>query len=117
MSPTAVKNLEALQKFRFERVLNEGTCFVGSLLTQLTRPACTDPVAHSLTLLGTFPSAEEDGTWSQAIVRVEKSALPAQKASILVSHCIRNVQLMETTDIVRLYEVYAVAVADGLSVV
>lgn len=25
MSPTAVKNLEALQKFRFERVLNEGT--------------------------------------------------------------------------------------------
>ena len=68
----------------------------------LTRFAFADPVAHSLTLLGALPDANDSEKTLQAIVRVEKTALPAQQASTLVTQFLRNVQLMENTDIVRM---------------
>ncbi|GJE86757.1 scavenger mRNA decapping enzyme [Phanerochaete sordida] len=81
MARVVLKGVDSLRLFKFERILNE------------------DPVAHSLTLLGMLPDADEEGKTVQAIVRVEKTALPAQQATRLVTHFVKDVQLMENTDI------------------
>lgn len=61
----------------------------------------SDPVAHSLTLLGTFPDVEDAQSRSPAIIRIEKTALSASLAPTVVTQSLDNVQLMENTDIVR----------------
>ena len=82
--PAAPTSLDALNKFKFERILNE------------------DPLTHSITLLGNFP--ERDGLGDvPAIVRVEKTALNVNDAPHLFGErrSIRKVVLEESTDIVR----------------
>ncbi|KAI0341516.1 scavenger mRNA decapping enzyme [Trametopsis cervina] len=72
-------DIEKLKAFRFERLLNE------------------DPVLHSLTLLGTIPNNES--TNLPAIVRVEKTPLPASSATTVIEEQLDNVQPIESTDI------------------
>jgi len=82
--PAAPTSLDALNKFKFVRILNE------------------DPLTHSITLLGNFP--ERDGLGDvPAIVRVEKTALNVNDAPHLFGErrSIRKVVLEESTDIVR----------------
>ncbi|KAJ3552481.1 hypothetical protein NM688_g4129 [Phlebia brevispora] len=81
MSPLPLKDVEALKQFRFERILNE------------------DPFAHSLALLGSFPDAEDPDATQSAIIRVEKTALPASFAPTLLNQFVKDVQLMENTNI------------------
>lgn len=82
--PTAPKTLEALRKFKFERILNE------------------DTLAHSITFLGLLPEPESDGE-VQSIIRIEKTALDtAQAPSIFHSlGGIERAQMEQSTDIVR----------------
>lgn len=80
---------EDLNKFTFERIINE------------------DPATHSLALLGTLPLPDDPQTRAQAIVRIEKTALDANKASFYFSSNVDNpsllqrVQLAGRSDIVR----------------
>lgn len=60
-----------------------------------------DPVAHSLTLLGTVPEPQDETKRVTTIIRVEKTALPAQQGSTLITHFLKDVQFMENNDIVR----------------
>ena len=64
----------------------------------------TDPVAHSITLLGTYPDSEDPNAFTPAIIRVEKTALPAAIAPTLISEALQGVQLMESTNIVSLVQ-------------
>jgi m7GpppX diphosphatase len=76
----APKDLADLQRFRFERVLNE------------------DPLTHSIALLGTLAKDPE----VQAIIRIEKTALDASVAPRLFAEdgLVQRVHLEESTDIV-----------------
>ncbi|KAI0825974.1 scavenger mRNA decapping enzyme [Irpex lacteus] len=77
-----MKDLETLQRFQFERILNE------------------DSLAHSLTLLGKVVDSDDPTKdASAAIVRVEKTALPVSVASTVITEQLNNVQLIESTDI------------------
>lgn len=76
-----VKDINSLRLFTFERILND------------------DPVAHSLTLLGTIPDIQNPETELQAIIRVEKTSLPAQQGPTLITHFLKDVQFMENNDI------------------
>lgn len=58
-------------------------------------------MAHSLTLLGSLPETDAAEKWLPAIIRVEKTALPAQQGSTLVTSFLKDVQFMESNDIVR----------------
>jgi m7GpppX diphosphatase len=80
----APKTLEALRKFKFERVLNENA------------------LTHSIIFLGSLPEPEGDNE-VQAIIRIEKTALePSQIPSVFHSLSgIERVQLEQSTDIVR----------------
>ena len=60
-----------------------------------------DHVAHSLTIVGTLPDGQDTHKVVNAIIRVEKTALPAQQARTLVTHFLKDVQFMESNDIVR----------------
>lgn len=82
--PVAPQSLEDLNKFQFDRILNE------------------DPLNHSLALLGSFPS-QSGQQRVQAIVRLERTALSAANASHFfnINGQFRKVQLEESTDIVR----------------
>ncbi|KAH8083285.1 scavenger mRNA decapping enzyme [Cristinia sonorae] len=72
-------NLETLQKFKFERVLNE------------------DPASHSTTVLGGFPL--QDGTGiSPAILRIEKLSLPSGVAENPRA-IVNDFSLTESTDV------------------
>lgn len=84
--PAAPKSLEALNKFKFERILNE------------------DPLTHSLLLLGTFPAHSADSGQVTAIVRIEKTALnPADSTRFFGEEGLVNkVQVEGSTDIVCL---------------
>ncbi|KAJ2913375.1 hypothetical protein MD484_g7044, partial [Candolleomyces efflorescens] len=75
----APKDLADLQRFRFERVLNE------------------DPLTHSIALLGKLSKDPE----VQAIIRIEKTALDASVAPRLFAEdgLIQRVHLEESTDI------------------
>ncbi|KAG5349937.1 hypothetical protein C0989_001194 [Termitomyces sp. Mn162] len=81
--PAAPTNLNKLKYFQFDKVINE------------------DPLTHSLTLLGTFPSPDEVQDRVTAIVRVEKTALDAGTAEHLFAAdgLVRRVALEESTDI------------------
>ena len=71
------------------------------LLSSWHNTAPVDPVAHSLTLLGTIPDAQDSDKKLQAIIRVEKTSLPAQQGPTLITHFLKDVQFMENNDIVR----------------
>ncbi|KAI0777504.1 scavenger mRNA decapping enzyme [Trametes elegans] len=71
---------EILQHFQFERVLNE------------------DPVTHALTLLGTLP-VKGSSEHTQAIVRIEKTALTSEGADRLLSELLQDSKSIEGTDI------------------
>ncbi|RDB14766.1 m7GpppX diphosphatase [Hypsizygus marmoreus] len=79
--PAAPTSLEKLNKFSFERVLNE------------------DPLTHSLTLLGAFPGPAADRV--QAIVRIEKTALDPDRGGSFFGDngLVKRVTLEESTDI------------------
>lgn len=85
--PAGPKTLEALNKFVLERVINE------------------DPVTHSLSLLGTFPSPDSTDAQSRvlAIIRIEKTALDVTAAPLLfspdASGLVQRAQLEGSTDI------------------
>jgi len=76
-------------------------------------PSLTDPVTHSLTLLGTFPKSEaaEGGSDAAvplservpAILRIEKTTLPPELAHTMLQTWLERVQLIESNDIVSLY--------------
>ena len=59
-----------------------------------------DPVAHSLTLLGSFPDMEDSSLMTPAVVRIEKTALSAANAPFFLGRTLADVQLMESTNIV-----------------
>ncbi|KAG5638862.1 hypothetical protein H0H81_009415 [Sphagnurus paluster] len=84
--PAAPINLEKLNRFRFERVINE------------------DPLTHSLILLGSLPGHSEvssDGEHVAAIVKIERTALDPENASDFFSDkgLVKRVALEESTDI------------------
>lgn len=83
---SAPNSLEALNKFKFERILNE------------------DPLNHSLHLLGTFPGAGVDNEQVSAIVRIEKTALNPTDATRFFGEMglVQKVEVEGSTDIVRL---------------
>ncbi|CCM06810.1 uncharacterized protein FIBRA_09111 [Fibroporia radiculosa] len=75
-------DLASLQTFQFERLLNE------------------DPIARSLTLLGTFPAADTASELrSPAIVRLETSALPSKQPEALLSKLVNDTELIGRNDI------------------
>ncbi|KAI0684504.1 scavenger mRNA decapping enzyme [Cytidiella melzeri] len=80
-----MKDLESLRGFQLEQILNE------------------DPLAHSLTLLGKvrikLADNDEPARYVSAILRVEKTALPASVASTVLAEQLSNVQLLDSTDI------------------
>jgi m7GpppX diphosphatase len=84
--PATPKDLKSLQRFKFERILDEDT---------LTR---------SIVFLGYLPDSDEDED-VQAIIRIEKTPLdPVQVPSIFQSLSgIDKVQLEQSTDIVRVH--------------
>jgi m7GpppX diphosphatase len=84
--PAAPKDLKRLQRFKFERILNE------------------DTLTHSIIFLGYLPDSDEDDD-VQAIIRIEKTALdPVQVPSIFQSLSgIDKVVLEQSTDIVRVH--------------
>ena len=98
MAPLSLKDVAALKRFRFERILNEGVHPSNFRLPQSYLR--TDPFAHSLALLGTFPDVEDSDTVQPAIVRIEKTVLPASFAPMLVAQFVKEVQYMENTSIV-----------------
>ena len=98
MSQFTPKDIDALRHFRFERILNEGLHSLHLGQRNSDRLVSVDPVAHGLTILGTLPDGEDKR--SNAIIRVEKSALPSQQARTLITHFLKDVQLMESNDIV-----------------
>ncbi|KAF8636040.1 hypothetical protein AX15_000197 [Amanita polypyramis BW_CC] len=86
--PASPTSFEALNKFAFERVINE------------------DPITHSLVLLGTLPGPEPNSNPTssrvQAIIRIEKTALDVSTAPLLFasdSGLIQRAHLGESTDI------------------
>lgn len=84
-NPAAPKSLSGLNEFSFIRILHE------------------DPFAHSIVLLGTFPSPTEPADKVQAIVRIEKTALNSENPARFFSEngYVQRVELEECTDIVR----------------
>lgn len=84
MSEISKLTVAHLQKFTFERVLNE------------------DPLTHSLILLGSFPDPSSNQI-VKAVVRVEKTALkPSDGPSFFgETGLINKMALEESTDIVR----------------
>jgi m7GpppX diphosphatase len=81
-------SIDKLNKFHFERVINE------------------DPVTHSLILLGTLPAAhgqDDLGEHVRAIIRIEKTALAPDRAKSFFSGetaFLKRVEVEESTDIV-----------------
>jgi len=57
-----------------------------------------DPVSHAISFLGTLPNPE--GVHEQAIVRIEKTALPESSATEF-SQIVHDVEKIDHTDIVR----------------
>jgi len=82
-NPAAPKSLSGLNEFSFIKVLLE------------------DPFAHSIVLLGTFPSPTEPADKIQAIVRIEKTALNSENPARFFSEngYVQRVELEECTDI------------------
>ncbi|KAG6884716.1 hypothetical protein C0992_005884 [Termitomyces sp. T32_za158] len=82
--PDAPTTLAKLNNFHFDKVINE------------------DPLTHSLTLLGTFPSTDDAQERVAAIVRVEKTALDPETAGKLFAPdgLVKKVAVEESTDIV-----------------
>jgi m7GpppX diphosphatase len=81
--PAAPKSLSDLNKFKFQRIINE------------------DPLTHSIILLGTLPSPDSsEGTL--AIVRIEKTALSAGDAPKFLGpeSFLQKADLEGSTDIV-----------------
>ncbi|KAI8986786.1 scavenger mRNA decapping enzyme [Trametes punicea] len=70
----------ALQQFNFDRVLNE------------------DPITHALTILGSLP-VRGTSERAQAIVRIEKTPLTSDHAEQLLTAQLKDVKLIESTDI------------------
>lgn len=88
--PSCPQSFSALNKFVFEKVINE------------------DPSTHSLILLGTLPaSPQQIDTRVRAIVRIEKTALKLDDAPKLLggSGIIKRAELGGSTDIVRLVKI------------
>jgi m7GpppX diphosphatase len=84
-NPAAPKSLSDLEKFTFERVLNE------------------DPLTHTLILLGTFPRPEPSDEPLKAVIRIEKTALnPGDGPRFFGANgIIKRVEVEGSTDIVR----------------
>lgn len=84
-NPAAPKSLADLEKFTFERVLNE------------------DPLTHSLILLGSFPRPELSDGSVKAVVRIEKTALSPDDGPRFfgANGIIKRVDMEGSTDIVR----------------
>ena len=61
-----------------------------------------DPVAHTIAILGSLPDPGNDDVYTPAVVRIEKTALPASLAPTLLTQSLSNVQLIEHTSIVGL---------------
>lgn len=94
--PSAPKSLASLREFQFEKILNE------------------DPLAHTIAVLGSFPSlgtSDEESSVParvQAVVRIEKTALDTaglESGSFFRSDntggALERVKLEGSTDIVR----------------
>ncbi|KAF8879092.1 scavenger mRNA decapping enzyme [Gymnopilus junonius] len=81
--PAAPKSLEALNKFTFEKLLNE------------------DPLTHSLILLGNFPDPDNINDKITAVVRIEKTALHPENGSDFFGEkgLVKRVELEGSTDI------------------
>lgn len=101
--PFKPTSLAALREFSFERVLNEGNLQKYSLkhldLNTINGP---DPLSHSLTLLGNFPSTQGSATRAHGIIKIEKLALASNAVCArLARDLLARTQLVESTDIVR----------------
>ncbi|KAF9809599.1 hypothetical protein IEO21_07370 [Rhodonia placenta] len=82
MAPSfQLQHTDNLRLFHFDRVLSE------------------DTVARTLVVLGSFPAGDDTDTRLPAIVRVEKTALPAAAPGALVAEMVRDVQVIEHNDI------------------
>ena len=88
-----------LDRFVFGRVLNEGEHHLNTHNRTTFSQRNADPVARSVTLLGTLrPTASDisDATEAKpAIVRIERTALPSFSDGLIAT-----TKLIETTDIV-----------------
>ena len=89
-----------LKQFHFERILNEGDLLPSFLQRDFSTrlQSDTDPLAHAITLLGSLlsnMSGSDDVSPSAAIIRIEKTALPAFSDDLVGS-----TKLIESTDIV-----------------
>jgi hypothetical protein len=75
---------EALEKFTFERILND------------------DPITRALSLLGNIPAPNDEGGRVKAIIRIEKTALNPEDAPRFFGPrgLITKAELEESTDIV-----------------
>ncbi|KAI0088391.1 scavenger mRNA decapping enzyme [Irpex rosettiformis] len=76
-----MQDLELLRHFQFERILNE------------------DPLAHSLTLLGSVTDSDDLNNSLPAIIRIEKTALPISVAPTVIAERLQEVKPIESTDI------------------
>ncbi|TDL27247.1 HIT-like protein [Rickenella mellea] len=81
MSKLIPRDLQSIQAFIFERLLNE------------------DPSARSLALLGTFPIKLDDHHRAPAILRIEKTPFAAELAQSLSSDLLHEVKCIENNDI------------------
>jgi m7GpppX diphosphatase len=89
-----------LDRFVFERVLNEGEPSLLNKQLSVHPQHHLDPTAHSVVLLGTLrPSSASsdtpDGQAKTAIVRIERTALPSFSEGLIA-----RTKPVESTDIV-----------------
>ena len=71
-----------------------------------------DPLAHTMTLLGTLPT-NDTGSTSAAILRLENLALTQETAQKIPSVLLRDVKLVESTDIASVMILSTILSLDG----
>lgn len=83
-----------LERFVFERVLNEGESYTTTIRSLST---IVDPTTHGIALLGSLkPDTSSDGLGVPAIVRIERTPLPSFSSGL-----ISTTSPIQRTDIVR----------------
>lgn len=89
-----------LRNFRFERVLNDGIDFFSRSSLRFTWFS-TDPLVHSLFVLGSLPHANAVNTYSPAIISLQRTHLSVDGATTLVQELVDQVKPLENNDIVH----------------
>jgi hypothetical protein len=88
-----------LRNFSFDRVLNDGIMHpVGDQHVALVYRVLTDPLVHSLFVLGKLPHGNSD---SPAIISLQRTHLSIDLARTLVQDLVEEVKPLESNDIVH----------------